>query len=68
MHKRDAHIRAFASQTIDCISVLSIFVDVVVGPAAQMPEHVRSLKLMHRICIILMRSVNINTHVDELDS
>ena len=67
VHKRDAHIKAFASDCIDAVLVLELFVDIVVQPAGVLQDHVVCFKLLCKIVKILGKPRDILLNVAELE-
>lgn len=74
--KEDAHIKAFASETIDALKVLVLFSDAVVerdvrGYPVQVPVHMQAhvacLRLLNDIADILAKPDDILLNVDALD-
>ena len=63
----NAHIKAFASETIDALKVLVLFSDAVVERAGTMQAHVDCLRLLNDIADILAKPDVILLNVDALD-
>ena len=67
VRKNESHIKAFASECIDAVVVLSLFIDLVVEPAGTIPEHVRCFRLLEDIVKILFKPDDIMLNVDTLE-
>ena len=66
--RKDAHIRAFATEVIDAVKVLVLFSDAVLAKTDKMPEHVRCLHLLNDIGDILRKQNDILLNVHRLDA
>ena len=67
VNRDGAHIKAFASETIDAVKVLAAFGSIVCSGAGVMPDHVRSMSLLNSIGDILLAPRDINHNVDTLE-
>ena len=68
VQKRGAHIRAFASETLDAVYVLNLFCDAVLAHAGVMQEHARAVRLKFEVVIIFSRPDDILHNVHRLDA
>ena len=67
VHNGNAHIKAFASECVDAVHVLELFVDMVVQPAGVLQDHVACFKLVCKIVKILGKPKDILLNVAELE-
>ena len=67
VHRKGAHIRAFASEVLEALGVLFLFCDAVVTPAGVMDDHVKAVKLARDVALILGDARNIMLNVDKLE-
>ena len=66
--KRNTTIKAFASEVIDCVNVLTLLAVSVVAVNGVMADHVRCMQLLYVIVNILLDPENILLNVDNLEN